>query len=219
MSEYCLLANSIDENVIGKELFQTRGVPTGYTSDIYDRPNSMTNLNNREFPKENPELLFEMEPTAILTDVVRPGNIEAEGLLCNDKVRDILEIHKLCEHKFYPATLIHEGKELNYHWFHPIEQDVDIIDFEKSEFALTDYFRDFINNIEINSEAKLIKDYNELDDESLITVQKLVLLMDTDILIFEYQIHNKIIISNKLKKSFQINRITGLRFLNIKKSR
>jgi hypothetical protein len=166
MSEYCLLANSLKDKEVGPKLFQTQGLPDGYTVRFFDSPNSMTKLNNKEFPKENPELIWQMEPTSILTDVVRPGNITAKGLLCNNKVREILESHNLCEHRFYPATLIHEGKELKYQWFHPIEQDLDIIDFEKSEFALTDfafYIKKIlkIKNVEdfIQEKSKKFDDY------------------------------------------------------------
>jgi Immunity protein family (Imm11) len=217
MSEYCLLANSVDRKEIGC-FYQTAGLPDGYTVRFYDRPNSMTKLNNDEIPKDNPELIWQMEPKAKLTDVVSAGNISAKGLLCNDRVREILESHKLCEHKFYPATLIHEGKELNYHWFHPIEQDIDIIDFEKSKFALTDYFRDFMNDIEINSKAKLIKEYNERDDDTLITLLDLKLNLHIDFCRFSYIIHNYFIVSDTMKNKLKKSNITGLSFRPIKKS-
>jgi uncharacterized protein DUF1629 len=215
MPEYCLLANSIDGKEIGSEFHQTQGLPDGYTVRFYDRPNSMTKLNNDEFPKDNTELIWQMEPKAILTDVVSASNITAQGLLCNNKVREIFESHKLCEHKFYPATLIHEGKELNYHWFHPIEQDLDIIDFEKSEFALTDYARFAKESIYLNSYSDVSKIREAKPRNRLLSIMKLKLIESIvlNVLLFSNNLHDDIIIDKSLKNELRYRRISGIRFI------
>tara|TARA_B100000609_G_C17068546_1_gene357841 strand:- start:55 stop:699 length:645 start_codon:yes stop_codon:yes gene_type:complete len=211
MSEYCLLDTSIDRKIVGCYT-QTMGVPDGFTFKMYDKPNSMTKLNNKEFPKENPELIWQMEPKAKLTDVVSASNITARGLLCNDKVRDILEKHKLCEHRFYPATLIYQNSVFDYHWFHPIEQDLDIIDFEKSEFAITDYFRDSLNELIIRNMKDFKYKFDNKAKGTIISLTKLIAKVKYDISIFSYILHDDFIISINFKNYLEHHRIKGIKF-------
>lgn len=113
--KYFLVANSTNNQIIGKKYPQCKGMPSkmGLTFKWFEQPNSMTKLTNDEFPNFEPELIFELEEKALLTDVVSPSNILAKGLLVNERVKNIFSHFKLMEHRYYPATLIVEGKKKN----------------------------------------------------------------------------------------------------------
>ncbi len=143
MTEYYIASNSTDEKIIGKKYPQCKGLPSGMglTFDWFDRPNSMTNLNNDEFPNFEPELFFELEEKAILTDIISPSNVSAKGFLVNQKVKDILSEFNLMEHKYYPATLIVKGDKLKYYWLHFYDNEekyLNGIDYKLSNFFISD---------------------------------------------------------------------------------
>jgi len=211
---YYSLSRSTVKNEIGKYP-QCIGVPDEYTFEWYNEPNSMTKLTNMKFPKEAPDLIFQLDNEAKLTDVISYTNIHAIGLLLNEKLKDILEDFIIPEHKFYPATLFTQRQEHQYHWLHIVKNDFNGIDFEKSIFIETDLMNKKIKDLDINS----FDDYNKCWDNReskfhFITTEKLILqsnLQYLDLLLFP-KIHSKLIGSERLIKKLKQENITGMSY-------
>ena len=76
--KFYLLSNSAKKTEVGTYP-QTTGLVDGYEEFA---ENSMVNLNSDEFPNFAPDLRFELEEKAILTDIIRPSNLDyAKGLM------------------------------------------------------------------------------------------------------------------------------------------
>ena len=99
--KYYSLSYSTDEKEVGKVWPQCKAIPEGYDHKWLDLPNSMTKLTNDAFPNENPDLVFELDKKAKLTDIISPSNIYAVGLLVNEKAKLILEGFNLITHIFF----------------------------------------------------------------------------------------------------------------------
>lgn len=154
--DYYFILNSTDEKIIGREFPQCKGMPSGMglNHKWFEQPNSMTKLTNDVFPDFEPELIFELEEKAILTDIVSPSNISAKGFLINQKVKNILSHFNLMEHRYYPATLIVRGEKFNYYWLHFKENDEEYlsgINYNESSFVITNLALAKIDDIQIDS--------------------------------------------------------------------
>lgn len=217
--KYYKLSLASDKKIIGKAGYpQCKGVPKSLGLDFswFDKPNSMTNLTNEDFPDFEPELIFELEEKAILTDVVSPSNISAKGFPINQKVKDILGHFNLMEHRYYPATLIEKGNKYDYYWLHfkdCEEKYLGEVDFKNSSFFVTNLAftelekitlesRDDFWNKKMNLPMKHIRVEN-LNLREHLKNQKL------DLFYIAY-IHSGYFISEKLYKAIQVNNITGV---------
>lgn len=127
------VSNSTDPKEVGHYM-QCKGLSDKLTSDsnFFKRDNSMTNLNNKEFPKIKPNLIFELEDNAILTDVISTSNISAKGLLVNNKFKEILSQLNIAIHRFYEAIVISKEVEYQYYWLHFVKDDWEGVDLKKS---------------------------------------------------------------------------------------
>lgn len=83
------ISNSTNEKEVGTFL-QCKGIITGKNADWFKAPNSMTNLTNDDFPTLQPDLRFELEEKAIKTDLIKPSNISAKGLLVSKRLLSFL---------------------------------------------------------------------------------------------------------------------------------
>lgn len=156
--EYYLVSNSADKKEVGHYI-QCKGIPEKFAGEIdfFKRPNSMTHLSNDFFPNIAPNLVFELEEKAILTDIISTSNIPARGLLVNLKTKDLLSKLKLAKHKFFPAIVIVNNLEHKYFWLHFVKKDFKDINLKKSKFYLSKFGFDKGNYVSFNS-------YNEALD-------------------------------------------------------
>jgi len=112
---YYSVSNSADEKIVGCYP-QTSGLFEGYN---HDSPNAMENLTSDEFPDFTPDLRFELDEDAKLTDIVSPSNLDfATGLLMNFKSKEIFQKYKLMSHEYYSALLKTRSEDLDYFWLH-----------------------------------------------------------------------------------------------------
>jgi len=160
--KYLFISEATDEKTIGRKYHQCKGMPDGMglTYKWFEQPNSMTKLTNDEFPDFEPELIFELEEKAILTDAVSPSNISAKGFLINQKVKDILQHFNLMEHKYYPATLIIKGNRLEYFWLHFKDNSdyfLSNIDYKKTRFHLCNLLFQKTDDVTIDSYKEYIE--------------------------------------------------------------
>jgi hypothetical protein len=130
--KYLIISNSADEKEVGCYP-QSSGLFNGYN---HDAPNAIENLTSDEFPDFIPDLRFELDEDAILTDIISPSNLDfATGLLMNEKAKKIFESAKIFLHKYYEATIKVNTKTLNYHWLHLVNPNFKDIAFKKSVFV------------------------------------------------------------------------------------
>lgn len=136
----------------------------------------------------------------------------SDGLIVDEKFKDILNDFKLPTHKFYPIPTFHNGKELQYFWLKLI-QSTRFIDMDKSLMEI--YAK---SNFQVIGELKLRSiDFKQRISKSLtfeegLKISKLVLRKDfpdydlftfTDLTTGEF-------ISEKLKKKLESEEVTGI---------
>ncbi|MFN8294871.1 MAG: hypothetical protein U0T69_01690 [Chitinophagales bacterium] len=213
--KYYLITNATNKKETGLVGPQCMVFPSGYNLDWYEQPNSMTKLSNDRIPDFEPELIFELDKKAKLTDFISQSIISSRGLLINKKVKDILEQFRLPEHKFYPAKIFHKNEVFQYFWLHLIDNNYDDIDYSKSIFyeGYTAGWKK--ENVTLNCFEDLIELRNK--DFKLIFAENLVFkdsqkYTNFDMLLYSY-LHQDIIISKEVISSFVEKKITGYRII------
>ena len=208
--KYFSLSNSTDEKEVGKVWPQCEGVADGYTHEWFDQPNSMTKLNNNEFPSLVPDLVFDLHKKAKLTDVISPSMISAIGLLINEKVKTILEGFNIIEHRYYPAIVREKDISYNYYWMHLVKPDLYGVDFKKSKFEITNLINMPEANIKINNWEHYLERLKTLSFKN-IRAKKLVIEPEAqkDLLYFPY-IYSYMLVSEDLALELATQKITGL---------
>lgn len=188
---------------------QCKGMPDGFNYKWFEEPNSMTNLTNDEFPNVAPNLIFELEERAKLTDVISPSNLSAKGILMNEKVKKIIDQFEIAEHNYYPATITHKGITYNYYWLHFVKKDLSGVDFEKSIFYKSEFGFDKGDYLKIDSHQKALKIYDE--EDYFIHLEKLVLNSNQSQIHFFYLpiLHN-LFASENISEALKTNRVTGI---------
>lgn len=209
---------STDKKTIGTSGYpQCKSVPKSLGLDFswFDNPNSMTNLDNDDFPNFKPNLLFELEDKAILTDVISPSNISAKGFLISSKLKKILDNFNLMEHRYYGATVISKGIEKEYFWLHFKDCDekyLGEINFVSSSFYVANLAFVRIDDI-------IIKSYKDFWEKKMNLSMKHILgskielsenlkKKNLDLFYFPYVL-DYYLVSKKLYKAINDNEITG----------
>lgn len=210
--EYYLISVSTDLKEIGR-YYQTKGLPTGYTSKWYDEPNSMTNLAYNCLPDFTPDLKWELEGKAKLTDIVSASNITAVGFLMSEKAKSIFQKFELLEHKFHDATLIVKEQALHYYFLQIVCKDFHMIDFQRSSFCVADLTGEKEYDIDVFSSDDLFAKQEQLELGLVITLEKLFLKnhIEPDLFFFPF-IHSKYFASQRLVNELNSN-ITGYQTL------
>lgn len=208
--KYYLISNSAEEKEVGCYP-QTSGLFEGYD---HGAPNAMENLTSDEFPDFVPDLRFELDEEAILTDIISPSNLDfATGLLMNAKAKQIFDTARICPHKYYDASLKVETTTLTYHWLHLVNPSFKDIDFPKSHFVellpgnkKTEH--------SFNKESEFEKVYSSTTNP--VRAQKIILIESAknenyDLFFFPF-IHSGLIASEQLCQELKKANITGLKF-------
>lgn len=207
--QYYLISISTDLKEIGR-YFQTKGLPTGYTSKWYDEPNSMTNLVYNSLPDFIPDLKWELEDKAKLTDIVSAGNITADGFLMNEKAKNIFQRFNIIEHRFHDAILIVKGQVLRYYFLQIVNKDFEIIDFKHSSFCVANIIGEKAFDIDISSSDDLFSKQSQLELGLAVKAKKLRLKenMEPDLFLFPF-IHSDFFVSQNLVNELNNNNIEG----------
>lgn len=79
---------------------------------------------------------FDLDPDAMLTDVVSQGYIYTQGLLLSRNLVNIINSFVLPNRTLFNATVSHNKTISKYFWFHVTERTEKYIDFENSDFYL-----------------------------------------------------------------------------------
>jgi hypothetical protein len=182
-----------------------------------DAPNSLYNVYPNELPDFTPNLnYFVLSKDAKLTDVLSSAMI-SYGFIINDKVKNILGQFKLPPCKFYPARVEYKGMYYNnYYWFFFVCDILDFIDYDKTEFFITDLVHNKIEDCKNIISSNSLRNLKEvLVGQGYINSNIIYLKQDTAFPydLFEITFGNyRIYISCDLKNALQENNIKGLDF-------
>jgi hypothetical protein len=104
-----------------------------------DAPDSFYKVYANVFPDFIPNLNYlVLHKDAISTDVLSAAMISS-GFIVSEKMKNILSQHKLPPHKFYPAIVEHNGTFYqNYSWFFYVCDVLDYINYQQTDFYITD---------------------------------------------------------------------------------
>jgi len=210
--KYFLVSNSTNLKEVGHYI-QCKGIPQKFKGQIsfFKRPDSMTLLSNDSFPNIKPNLVFELEEKAILTDVISTSNISAKGLLINQKTKDLIIDLKLAEHRLYPAIVIKNNIEYPYFWLHFVKNDWQGIDISKSILytSKNGLFRDqYISPNTLQEAYEIINDNQIYFDKIMLQFEFKQNSGD----LFFLPISWSIFASQKFKDTMIENKITGISF-------
>jgi hypothetical protein len=217
-TNYYILSNETDKKIIGKQYPQCKGMPSGLglTSNWFEQKNSMTKLSNNEVPDFTPDLIFELESDAILTDVISPSNISAKGLLINSRTKQLFDKYEIMDHKYFHATVYFKKTKLDYYWLHFIDIDglmLKDIDYNLSSFFIADIVFSKIEDIDIQSYEDYLSEKMNLSMQ-YIRAEKLIFKPMTKSkecdLFYLDQLASKFFISKALKNDIEVNNISGL---------
>lgn len=172
------------------------------------------------FPDFKPELSFALEKKAKLTDVLSQASVSADGLLINERVKDIFEKYNLIDHCFFSAQ-VRDQKEKShlYYWLHLVakQEYIDWIDFPGSTFLLEKGIGNF-EHVRINSKEEY--DQKEREAEDMDTLATIVIdrivgssSFDKKLSLFVFpKIDNRIFVSSDLKEELSNSGVTGIEF-------
>jgi len=176
-------------------------------------------MNAWQFPSFTPKLIFELEKTAQLTDVLSSAAVSSgNGFLVNSKVKDIFSDFNLMTHKYYDANIVvpKTGETLNYYWLHLCQPELSMqLDYKKSVFYETEWtFRKDIINIASYKHYEELKAKDKraifgVDLDEIFVTEKFN--KDLDIFTFIPFTGQKFI-SSKLKDALENNKVTGLAY-------
>lgn len=205
--KYFLITSATDKKETGVLGPQCMVFPKGYNLQWYEQQNSMTKLNNGAFPQNNPDLLFELDKKANLTDFISQSIISARGFLINEKVKNIFKGFLLPEHKFFQAQVCFQNKVFIYYWLHLLDNNYSNIDYSSSKFyeGITQGWKN------VDASIQSLNDIvNFRKEKKLIFTEKLILngILPYDIFLYSL-IHQDIFVSEKLVQKLIQNKITG----------
>ena len=200
--KYYTLSESTDTNIIGYYPQTDVSEDSEFFSVFIDFQTRI-----EEFPEHIPKYIIILNKKAYPTDFIERVSVPY-GLVVNNKIKSLITLYSLPNHKFYDTEVIYKKSKLNYYWFHFYDDIFQYIDMKKSKFILK--WRDVIQEFCFTSkEFYLSKEKETFEDFEKNLIIKEVYLLNSfpkyDIFHFE----GRNIISEKLLNAFQENNITG----------
>ena len=200
--KYYILSESTDTDIIGYYPQTDVSEDSEFFSVFIDFQTRI-----EEFPEHIPKYIIILNKKAYPTDFIERVSVPY-GLVVNNKIKSLITLYSLPNHKFYDTEVIYKKSKLNYYWFHFYDDIFQYIDMEKSKFILK--WRDVIQEFCFTSkEFYLSKEQETFGDFEKNLIIKEVYLLNSfpryDIFHFE----GRDIISEKLLNAFIENDITG----------
>ena len=200
--KYYTLSESTDTNIIGYYPQTDVSEDSEFFSVFIDFQTRI-----EEFPEHIPKYIIILNKKAYPTDFIERVSVPY-GLVVNNKIKSLITLYSLPNHKFYDTEVIYKKSKLNYYWFNFYDDIFQYIDMERSKFILK--WRDVIQEFCFTSKdffkSKKRKTFEDFETELII---KEVYLLNSfpkyDIFHFE----GRNIISEKLLNAFIENDITG----------
>ena len=172
-----------------------------------------------DFPNISEIKYLLLDKGAELADIMNAVMLVPSGLLINEKVKEILSNFNLPNHKYYSALVKDfHGKVYPYNWLQTSkERDMrSYIDFKLSSFKIRKDMIGLISeSVQINSEEELNKIQDNLEFGLAVNLSSLVFKKDfsrLNIDLFKVRrLGRDWIISERLKKSLEDAKVTGVR--------
>lgn len=208
--KYYILKNSNEKKDVGSQYPQIQEI--GGTMHK-DAPDSIYKVPSGRFPDFIPNLNYlNLHPKAKLTDVLSAAHI-SNGFILSQKVKNIFDEFNLIEHRYYPAIINHNGTLYkDFFWFCPIGDLVDYIDFNRTEFYITDSFNEKFQ-INIENKEDLKQTYNDISSLNKIRTYKYYFISNhspnKDLFFINFA-DSRLIISESLENKLQQEKITGI---------
>ncbi|WP_167372069.1 hypothetical protein [Capnocytophaga endodontalis] len=200
--KYYTLSESTDTNIIGYYPQTDVSEDSEFFSVFIDFQTRI-----EEFPEHIPKYIIILNKKAYPTDFIERVSVPY-GLVVNSKIKSLITLYSLPNHKFYDTEVIYKKSKLNYYWFHFYDDIFQYIDMKKSKFILKwrDVSQEFCFTSKDFFKSKKRKTFEDFETKLII---KEVYLLNSfpkyDIFHFE----GRNIISEKLLNAFIENNITG----------
>lgn len=158
--QYYYLENSTERKVIGRKYPQCNPYPheLGFNWSYADLPDSMTKIPIDRFSDIKPLIVFELEKSIKLTDILSNATIRANGLLISERVKVLFEENlNIPNSKYYEAQIYFKGQQYKYYFLHILPYNLNIIDFDNSEFGLYEKILEYtyISSLHFNVSTEL----------------------------------------------------------------
>ena len=128
--KYYSIELSADPKVIGKNYPQTSCTTLAQAHLI----------NSWKLFNPQPNLGFELNKSAVLTDFLSTSAVSSKGFLVGQTVKELLADFKLMQHQFFNAPVSEKKNTHPYFWLHLSEPSLSrLLDYEKSVFFRTEY--------------------------------------------------------------------------------
>ena len=210
-NNYYILSNSINKKMIGNSFPQIQQMYNGYS---YTKENSVHNLKCYSFPVTPPNLhSFELHKMAKLTDVLSAAVINF-GFIISDKAKNVIETFSLPSQSAFYRSSIYVKNEIthNYNFFYFIEDLSEYIDYDRTEFYLTDLDEKF-DFFKVKSASELKTRRNQISTIKKIRTDKYFIkpsfTIPYDIFYISYA-DTRTYISHRLKTALEEANITGI---------
>lgn len=207
----------LDSSLEPKKSAQIYGLDSDYISlEVFQQGD----LGYNDFPKE--KVVFSglhLRRGSVIVDFINEmGAYGGLGYLMSEKAKIILENFNLPKHKFYQLPILEfKQKSYQYYYMQILSNtfDYSFINFEKSTFLKTNFFRENQREVFFKNDIELKYAFENLDGlEEKILPSKIVLndtflksefdMFGLDNLYFPF------IINSKIHKAFLENNITGI---------
>lgn len=173
MSDYFIVKESIDSNVIGSHYPQCTGVLNGYNNEYINKKSLYYFAHQKGVKVKNkPDLSsIKVGQRTKMTDIIScslgPGN----DMVVSDKLFSLIKKAETSNIQFFDCLLHKKEVNYKYNWVHFVYNLEEFVDYKKSVF--------FHPNEKILAQAKEIKDYksflvfyNEMDTYGFIKTEK-----------------------------------------------
>ncbi len=184
----------------------------------WESPVVAGNIKTYELPDFEPifsELIFKRYYRMV--DFFCPDTMGGRGFGISERIKKVLEDFDLMEPNRVYALPPYTHKELVYQYYYlqlvPAYNSFPNVNFEKSEFVKTDFYKENPNTIEINSDEEFLNQINKTDDlKERIIASKIVLKNKPPDLFCIHRIFNHdFLISEKLRDALLEIKATGLK--------
>ncbi len=150
------------------------------------------------------------------------GHPVANRIVCSPKFKTILEKLKLPKHKFYPSEIDVLGKTHNYFVLHFIQDYLQDIDYNKSQFYRAEVLETepILQKYAIGK-IKSYKQYNKVNKNLVDNMEWIYpnnIVFKTPIYYDIWGLQGQIIISQKAKEIFEKENITGIETKELSKT-
>lgn len=152
-----------------------------------------------------------VDDDAILTDIIERVAV-SWGMIINEKLKFIISELNIPPHRFYPINVKYREENFQYYWFHFYDNIFKYIDLESSKFEIY-----YTSNFEILKTLSITSESFIRDIQNSFNFEKNMRLKNLDFTEsfpkYDLWLNNVWgfgnIISEKLVKIFEYNKITG----------